>query len=284
MACLRARFPEAALKQRWLRRRSETALTKSSSCLLEFGVADATAWEAGLSCGGRIEVLVEALAAPLATSMLAALTAREKKVHLAAADGSRRELISWAAARALPWAAPALELQEPILATVAGTRILVEPLLPARRLLIIGATHITQALAPMATAAGFEVTVVDPRAAWARPERFPDIELIKSWPEDYLRAHPPDAATAVVTLSHDPKIDDPALLAALAAKPLLLAALGSKQTHAARLVRLAAEGITQQALSQIQAPAGLAIGARGHAEIAVSVLASVIAAWRQKRN
>lgn len=154
----------------------------------------------------------------------------------------------------------------------------VQAFLPPLRLAVVGAVHIAQALVPMAALAGYAVTVIDPRRAWATDERFPGVALVAEWPDDALDAFAPDARTAVVTLTHDPKLDDPALLRSLRSPAFYVGALGSTRTHARRLERLRAEGLDEAALARIHGPAGLAIGARSPAEIAVSVLAEMTAA------
>jgi xanthine dehydrogenase accessory factor len=153
---------------------------------------------------------------------------------------------------------------------------------PPPRLVVIGAVHISQALAPMARIAGFDVTIIDPRTAFATPERFAGTSLVAEWPEDVLRRMPLDAFTAVAALTHDPKIDDLPLRAALEAGCFYVGALGSRKTHAKRLERLAEAGVAEDALSRIRAPIGLAIAAQSPAEIAVSVLAEVIEALRKR--
>lgn len=153
---------------------------------------------------------------------------------------------------------------------------------PPPRLLVIGAVHISQALAPMARLAGFDVAIVDPRTAFATPERFPDVELIAEWPEDVLKRRPLDAFTGVAALTHDPKIDDVPLAAALAAQAFYVGALGSRKTHAKRVERLRAVGVSAEALERVHAPIGLPIGAQSPAEIAVAVLAEIIEALRKR--
>lgn len=145
----------------------------------------------------------------------------------------------------------------------------------APRLIIVGAVHITQALAPMAAMAGFEVVVVDPRRAFATPERLPGVTVTTEWPDEALARLGLDAQTAVVTLSHDPKLDDPALIAALNSPAFYIGALGSTRTHAKRVARLTEAGLAD-AVPRIHAPVGLDLGGRSPAEIAVSVLAQVI--------
>lgn len=145
----------------------------------------------------------------------------------------------------------------------------------APRLVIVGAVHITQALAPMAAMAGFEVVVIDPRRAFATSERLPGVTVTTEWPDEALARIGLDAQTAVVTLSHDPKLDDPALIAALQSQCFYIGALGSSRTHAKRVARLTEAGLAD-ALPRIHAPVGLDLGGRSPAEIAVSVLAQVI--------
>ena len=151
---------------------------------------------------------------------------------------------------------------------------------PTARLVIIGAVHISQSLAPLASSLGYEVTVVDPRTAFASEERFPNIPLIADWPEEALPALKVDHYTAFVALTHDPKIDDPALLHALSKDCFYIGALGSRKTHAKRLDRLKAQGATGEGQSRIHAPIGLNIGAVSPAEIAVSIMAEITARLR----
>ncbi|MFM9865842.1 MAG: XdhC family protein [Micropepsaceae bacterium] len=144
------------------------------------------------------------------------------------------------------------------------------------KLYIVGAVHIAQPLSQMAALSGFDVTVIDPRTAFATSERFPNLHLITAWPDEALADLPLDARTAVVTLTHDPKLDDPALVAALKSAAFYVGALGSKKTHAARAGRLKAAGFDDAAIARIYGPVGLDIGAVSPAEIAVSVMAQVI--------
>jgi xanthine dehydrogenase accessory factor len=143
------------------------------------------------------------------------------------------------------------------------------------RLIVVGAAHISQFLAPMATLAGFEVLVIDPRRAFAAEHRFEGVRLIDAWPDDALAELRLDATSAVVTLTHDPKLDDPALIAALASPAFYIGALGSKRTHAKRIERLTVAGVGDH-IGRIHAPVGLDLGGRSPREIAVSILAEVI--------
>jgi len=162
----------------------------------------------------------------------------------------------------------------------AGGKLFAQVHNPPPRLLLVGAVHISQALAPMAAMAGYGVSVIDPRRAFATDERFPGIDMRGDWPDEAMAELKPDRRTAVVTLTHDPKLDDPALQAALRSPAFYVGALGSRKTHAARLERLAAAGFSAQETARIHGPVGLAIGALSPAEVAVSVLAQITAVRR----
>lgn len=163
-----------------------------------------------------------------------------------------------------------------------GQRFFLTVQVPPVRLVCIGAVHISQALAPMVRQAGFDMTIVDPRTAFATPERFPDVPVLAIWPDEALKTLTLDRYTAVTLLTHDPKIDDPALAAALKAECFYIGALGSRKTHAGRIARMQALGFAQTALARIHAPIGLDIGAVSPAEIAVSILGEMIMALRKK--
>jgi xanthine dehydrogenase accessory factor len=146
---------------------------------------------------------------------------------------------------------------------------------PPLTLVVIGAVHIAQALIPIATGLNYDVTVIDPRGAFATPDRFPGVTVRAEWPDEVLPQISLDTRSAMVLLTHDPKIDDPALLAALRSQCFYIGALGSKRTHAQRLERFTAKGFTEEQLARIHAPIGLDIGARGAAEIAVAIAAEM---------
>jgi len=146
---------------------------------------------------------------------------------------------------------------------------------PPLRLVVVGAVHIAQALVPMAQILGYAVTVIDPRRAWANEQRFPGVTLTHDWPDEALAALQPDRRTAVVALTHDPKLDDPALTLALRSPAFYVGALGSKKTHEKRRQRLAEAGVGEAAFARIDGPIGLAIGAKSPAEIALSILGKI---------
>jgi xanthine dehydrogenase accessory factor len=162
----------------------------------------------------------------------------------------------------------------------AGKKLFLNVYAPTAKLVIVGAVHISQALAPMARALDYDVTVVDPRTAFASPERFPDVPLIAEWPDVALPPLNVDHYTAFVAVTHDPKIDDPALLHAFAKDCFYIGALGSRKTHAKRNERLRAQGASETDIARIRAPIGLNIGAVSPAEIAVSIMAEITAELR----
>lgn len=155
---------------------------------------------------------------------------------------------------------------------------------PPLRMILVGAVHIAQPLARIAALAGFDVSLIDPRTAFATDMRFPGMEISTEWPDRAMAALAPDARTAVVTLTHDPKLDDPALSEALRSDAFYIGALGSRKTHAARLDRLREKGFGEATLARIHGPVGLDLGGRSPAEIAVSILAQVIERLRKPRS
>jgi len=159
---------------------------------------------------------------------------------------------------------------------VGGAKVFLNVYVPPPRLVIVGAVHIAQSLAPMAAMLEFDVTVVDPRGAWATTQRFPGVKVIQDWADEAFQAMGLDSSTAVVTLTHDPKLDDPALESALKSDVFYIGALGSRRTHAKRKERLAEVGITEEMFARVHGPVGLNIGAKSPAEIAVSILGQII--------
>jgi len=165
---------------------------------------------------------------------------------------------------------------------VGGQKIFLNVHVPPARLIIVGAVHIAQSLATAAAMLDFDVTVVDPRGAWATGSRFPGVKVVQEWADQAFEKMGLDASTAVVTLTHDPKLDDPALEAALKSDVFYVGALGSRRTHAKRKERLAEAGITDEQFARIHGPVGLNIGAKSPAEIAVSILGQIIEVRAQR--
>jgi xanthine dehydrogenase accessory factor len=267
---------------------------RSGPRLLRFGVADETAWEVGLACGGQIAVFVEALDQEMLT-FARDVTSDEARGVIATVIAGPPEWLG----RKLLWRDGDVAhstLPDGIVEAVAqhirdgasgrvqladDASIFLDVLRPTPLLVIIGGAHIAVALVRLATTLGYRTIVVDPRRAFGRPERFPEVgRLMQAWPTKALAeiALTPDAA--VVTLSHDPKIDDPALIAALASEAFYVGALGSRRTHAKRCERLTGQGVSPEALARIKAPVGLDIGAQNPEEIALAILAEIVAAYR----
>jgi xanthine dehydrogenase accessory factor len=269
-------------------------MATGESRVLEFGVSDETAWEVGLACGGKVSVFVEAVAPEagrgipraLLEALVAARRARRPVALITPLDGSPHRLVAIEPAAAEPpdplaaTVAEAARRDQAELVETAGGAVLVEPHLGPLRLIVVGAVHVAQPLAEMAALAGFAVTIVDPRRAFATAARFPGQRLVVGWPDVAVAELAPDARTAVVTLTHDPKLDDPALIAALASPAFYVGCLGSKKTHGARRERLGQAGVAEAALDRLHGPVGLRIGARTPPEIAVSILGEIIAALR----
>ncbi|HMM54680.1 MAG TPA: XdhC family protein [Candidatus Desulfobacillus sp.] len=203
------------------------------------------------------------------------------------ADGAQALLSGDEASGALALAPEQLaEARQRLLGNRSGTLeageggLFVRCYVTAPRMIIVGAVHITQALAPMAALAGFEVIVIDPRRAFATAERLPGVTMTTEWPDEALARIGLDAQTALITVSHDPKIDDPALIAALASPCFYIGALGSSRTHGKRVARLTEAGLGDR-VTRIHSPLGLKLGGRSPAEIAVAALAQVIQARYQ---
>jgi xanthine dehydrogenase accessory factor len=255
------------------------AMASGRPRLLEFGVSEETAWRAGLPCGGKIKVLLEPLARARDTGYLDQLVAaRKARKPLAVVTnvitGTRRMLEP--GADLPPEVAQSLASGESRLAETPDGTVFVQAMMPPVRLIITGATNIGQVLAGLARQVGYDVVVVDPRGAFLTEERFGDTHSLTEWPEASLKSLGLDSRTAVVALTHAAHIDDEAIATALASKCLYIGALGSKTTHAKRIERLKAAGFGENELSRIHAPIGLSIGAKGPAEIAVSILAEII--------
>ncbi len=233
---------------------------------LEFGVSDDDAFAVGLACGGTIRILVQPVGGALPEDVLAELVSARAERRAVALEsplvGGMPRLIPADGAMV-----SALDREAQRFTAVYA---------PPLRMIIVGAVHIAQALIPMARTVGFDLTVIDPRPSFLSPERFPGEDLRDGWPDEVMAGLSLDPGSAVVTLTHDPKIDDPALEAALASDAFYIGCLGSRRTHGKRLERLTAAGFSEEALNRLHAPIGLDIGAVGPAEIAVSILAEIV--------
>lgn len=261
------------------------ALADGKPRLLSFGVADEDAFAVGLACGGRISVLVEPVGdgpasfpESLLADLVAARAAGRPVALLTRPETGERRLSDG------PGDAKAEAIAARLRADRSGLEedgwfIAVHN--PPLRMIVVGAVHIAQALLPMARACGFSPTLIDPRGAFGSAVRFPGEVILDDWPDEAMASLAPDARTAVVTLTHDTKLDDPALFAALASPAFYIGCLGSSRTHAKRLARLRDAGISETQIDRLHAPVGLDIGAKSPAEIAVSIMAEIIQTLRR---
>ena len=243
---------------------------------LEFGVSDDDAFAVGLACGGTIRVLVEPVGGAMPEALLRELcearAARRPVAYVADLDSGARRVETEGHEDRFRMDRSGFEGESRCFVAVHN---------PPLRLIVVGAVHIAQALVPMARAAGYDALVVDPRETFATPARFPSTRLSHDWPDEAVAAEAPDLRTALVLLTHDPKLDDPALHRALASECFYIGALGSTRTHAKRVARLEEAGFAPHEIGRIHAPVGLDIGAAAPAEIAVSVIAEMTRVLRR---
>ena len=243
--------------------------------MLEYGVTDDDAFAVGLACGGTIRVLVEPVGSVMPEEVLANLVlAREGRVPVAYVTGmtARRRLEREGHEARFRMDRSGFEEDGETFVAIHN---------PPLRLIVVGAVHIAQALVPMARIACFDPVVIDPRESFASEARFPGETVLDDWPDEGLRALGLDARTALVLLTHDPKLDDPALGEALRSEVFYIGALGSTRTHAKRVARLTDAGFSEVEIARIHGPIGLDIGAAGPAEIAVSILAQMTQVLRK---
>lgn len=252
------------------------ALEDNAVKVLEYGVSDGDAFAVGLACGGTIRVLVEPIGEggmplEMLRALVAARAARTPVAYVTALDGSTRSLQELGHEARFRTDRSGIEEDGQTFVAIHN---------PPLRLVVVGAVHIAQALVPMAQIAGFDAVVVDPREAFGSAARFPEAKVVNDWPDAALEAIGVDARTALVLLTHDPKLDDPALHVGLRSGAFYIGALGSTRTHAARVARLSEAGFEAHAIGRINGPVGLNIKASGPPEIAVSILAQMIEALR----
>ncbi|MCG7629425.1 XdhC family protein [Epibacterium sp. MM17-32] len=257
---------------------AQEALAQGAHKLLEFGVSDDDAFAVGLACGGTIKVLLEPVGKTLDEETLEALVlARAERRPLAYEvnlTGGQGHLVNTAS---YP---DRMRMDRSGVEEDGETFVAVHN--PPLRLILVGAVHIAKALVPMARIAGYDPILIEPRAAFGSAERFPGERILDDWPDEAVEKLGLDARTALVLLTHDPKLDDPALMAALRAECFYIGALGSKRTHGQRQQRMIAAGFSQDDLARVHGPVGLDIGAASPAEIAVSILAEMTGVLRGK--
>jgi len=254
------------------------ALENGEHRLLEFGVSDEDAFAVGLACGGTIRVLVEpvgpVMPVDLLEELVAARAARQPLAYEVALDSGVRRLLHDGYPERMRMDRSGFEDDGQTFVAVHN---------PPLRLIVVGAVHIAQALVPMARIAGYDPVLIDPRDAFGSAERFPGETILQDWPDEAVVQLGLDARTALVLLTHDPKLDDPALEAALGARCFYIGALGSTRTHAKRVDRMRAAGFGDEQIGRIHGPIGLDIGAAGPSEIAVAILAEMTAVLRGRR-
>lgn len=263
---------------------AEDILSGGSPKTLEFGVADETAWQVGLPCGGNIKVFIERLEKTGDLSLIErALDARTNRrgivVRTRLSDGSH-EVFGREDARTDESIRERFDSGESELLASADGEVFVHAMVPPARVLVIGATHIGQLLAQLITIAGYEVMVIDPRTAFAAASRFPGIRLDTQWPEDAIPKVGLDPYTAVVALAHVGHIDDQALKLAMRSDCFYVGALGSRRNHAKRTQRLQDAGFSADEIKRIHSPIGINIGAQSPQEIAISIMAELVLALR----
>jgi xanthine dehydrogenase accessory factor len=264
------------------------ALADGRPRVLEYGVTDQRAFEVGLACGGTVRVQVQRLGDDRVLGPLLAAVAARRPVVLATAL-ARGEVVLVDPGAPDPSLAPGLaaaalaglERDRSSAVEVAGDAWFLRAFSPRVRVVMVGAVHVAQALAPMVRLMGWEPAVVDPRAAFASAERFGDVPTVCAWPDEGLARVGLDRRTALVALTHRPELDDAALAAALRSDAFYVGALGSRKTQAARRERLRELGLEDADLARIHGPVGLAIGSRSPPEIAVAILAEIVAVLRQ---
>ncbi|MCK0094813.1 XdhC family protein [Yoonia sp. F2084L] len=245
--------------------------------VLEFGVSDDEAFAVGLACGGEIKVLIEPVGPVMPVELLERLIeARSEAKPIAYVTDLESGAPRLQAASTYP---DRFRMDRSGVEEDGRTFVAVHN--PPLRMIIVGAVHIAQHLAPMAKACGYQVTLIDPRPAFASQARFPGETIVDDWPDQALRHMKLDARTAVVTLTHDPKLDDPAIVTALESEVFYLGCLGSTRTHAKRVERLKEVDFTDDEVARIHAPVGLDLGGRSPAEIAVSIMAQVTETLRK---
>ncbi|MBW1773364.1 MAG: XdhC family protein [Deltaproteobacteria bacterium] len=257
--------------------------------ILSFGVTNDQAWESGLACGGKVDVWVAKATdqVEILKKLNNLLETRNTVCLVADLETGEKTFVQPHSSETLlnlsfdmgNAAKDLFATEGSIVLESDGRRFFLHCFVPEQRLVIVGAVHISMALAQIARIAGYEVEIIDPRKAFASVERFPDVKLRDQWPDDALKEINVCPKTAVVVLTHDPKIDDPALIEALGSKAFYIGALGSRKTHADRLARLAINGLPEESLQRIHAPVGLSIGAKSPQEIAISIMAEIVQKW-----
>lgn len=262
------------------------AMRTMKPVLLEFGVADEDAFAVGLACGGKIKVLVEPIAGPLGITeeiLHDLVTYRSQNTPTIV----RTFLDTWESA-VIPYGSPQMtkELMHTLELDKSGMvdNAFINVFNPPLKLIVVGGVHIAQPLMQIARHSGYQTMIIDPRESFGSEARFPGERISNEWPDEVIREVSPDLRTAVVTLTHDPKIDDPAILETLKTPAFYIGCLGSTRTHAKRLARLQEKAVPEEQLARIHGPIGLDIGSRSPAEIAIAIMAEITQTLRSGKS
>ena len=257
--------------------KAQEALADGQPRILEFGVADEDAFAVGLACGGRISIIVDPIdgEAGVPRAMLHQLVEARSERRPAAL------LVDFDCWEHRFWQGGTDKLETAIRNRLAAEQsgfeasCFVNVFAPPLRLIVVGAVHIAQPLLTMAKIIGYDCILVDPRTAFGSEERFPGQQILDDWPDEAVKFCRPDSRTAIVTLTHDPKLDDPAIMSAIDSEAFYIGCLGSRRTHAGRLARLRMQGVPEDSLARLRGPVGVDIGACSPSEIALSILAEI---------
>jgi len=250
---------------------AQTLMDRTTSKVLNFTVADSDAWNVGLACGGTIQIQLFPMRPGMEEEFSSALEAFKNRKYGSLRLDKVTSGIKYISSNLSGIKAAQLDETDENLTLAIS---------PQSVLFIVGAVHISQRLAPMAAACDYDVTVIDPRELFVEDRDFPGATIVHEWPDDFFKSHPLDSASALVTLTHDPKIDDAALLCGMRSKAFYIGSLGSKKTHAARVARLEGQGVSTENIKRIFGPVGMRIGAKSPAEIAISIMAELTAIRR----
>ena len=274
------------------------ALKTNHPQLLHFGVADETAWEVGLACGGSIDVFVQPLDAQMFQELQKIITNEERAIHVTVIGGADEllgkqiliqedRIIFGSLGNEIDSHVLSLspEISAPQQLAIGDAQLFINVIRPAPTLIIVGGVHIAIALASLAKTIGYHTILIDPRKAWANETRFPNVDkLIQSWVDDAFQQVSINPSTAIAVLTHDPKIDDPAIKLALNSSAFYVGALGSKTTNAKRRERLLSDGVSESQMDKVHAPIGLNIGAQNPEEIALAVMSQIVQTFRKQNQ
>ena len=260
-------------------------IRKKENKEMNYDISNNDAQQVGLACGGKLKIIINWICSKKKKALNAivrsALNFQPVWLQINIRDGTFKTIFSNHTNTAIN---TVLYPVSQFLESTTTSRTFIRAFIPAPRLLIVGGVHIAQILSNLALEAGYEVILIDPRDNWATPQRFPKAKINRRWPSTAIQELSPDHRTAVVTLSHDPKIDDPALISALKSDAFYIGSLGSRKTHALRVKRLISDGLEADQIARIFAPVGISINAKTPFEIAISIMAQIINTYQTRFN